>query len=77
MIRTAFLHKALEGVVDGQILFHKNCEQPVEKLGSNWTNEGKLRRLGAMIKKHAKKILLINKALFSYMVAMVQHLEIL
>ena len=49
------LHKALKGVVAGQILFHKNREQPVEKLGSNWSNEGKLRLSGAMIKKYAKK----------------------
>ena len=60
------LHKALKGVVAGQILFHKNREQPVEKLGSNWSNEGKLRLSGAMIKKHTKKISLINKALLPW-----------
>ena len=54
-MQIALPHKALKEVVPDQILFHKKREQPVEKLGSNWTNEGKLRRLGAMIKKHAKK----------------------
>jgi hypothetical protein len=42
-------------VVAGQIVFHKKREQPVEKFGSDWTNEGKLRLLGVMIKKHTKK----------------------
>ena len=76
-MRIALPHKALIEVVVSQILFHKNCEQPVENFGSNCANKVKLGILGAMIKKHAKKILLINKALFPYMVSMVQHLEIL
>jgi hypothetical protein len=49
----------------------------VEKLGSNWANEGKLRLSGAMLKKHTKKIPLINKALLPYMVAMEKYLKIL
>jgi hypothetical protein len=66
LARIALPHKALKEVVVGQILFHKNREKLVEKLGSNWANEGKLRLSGAMIKKHTKKILLINKTLLSY-----------
>jgi hypothetical protein len=45
----------LKEVVVGQILFHKNREQPVEKLGSNSAKDGKLRLSGAMTKKHTIK----------------------
>jgi hypothetical protein len=34
-MRITLPHKALKEVVVGQILFHKNREQPVEKLGIN------------------------------------------
>jgi hypothetical protein len=34
-MRIALPHKALKEMVDGKKFFHKNREQPVEKLGSN------------------------------------------
>ena len=55
-MRIALPHKALIEVVVGKILFHKNREQPVEKLGSSWANESKLGLSGTMIKKYTKKI---------------------
>jgi hypothetical protein len=55
-------HKTLIEVVVGQIFFHKNYEQPVKKLGSDWANKGKLRLSGALIRKRAK-ISLINRTL--------------
>jgi hypothetical protein len=76
-MRIALPDRVLKEVVVGQIVFHKNCEQPVEKPGINWANEGKLRLSGAMTKNHTKKISLINKVLLSYIVAMGQNLQIL
>jgi hypothetical protein len=54
-MRIALSNKALKEVVVGQVLFHKNREQPVEKLGSNWAKAGKLRLSGPMTKKHTIK----------------------